>query len=105
MLAVEATQEGKTVKILERVQLERAIMQCLSKRFSLTTNLLSMSTTFTSSVGYLAEKTGADRILSGDIPPELNYNAEATDFLSLLSIQGLRRNIYSEITPKYYVNF
>ena len=56
VLAVETIKEVQKIRISERVELERAIMECLSKRFSLTTNSFSISSTFTSSVGYLAER-------------------------------------------------
>ena len=105
VLVVETIQEGQKIRISERVELERAIMECLSKRFSLTTNSFSMSSTFTSSVGYLAERKGAEQILSGEIPEELNKNLDVTEFLKLLSIQGLQRKISSEIRPKDFINF
>ena len=40
-----------------------------------------MSHKFTSSVGYLVEKKGAEQILSGEIPAELKLNPEITEFL------------------------
>ena len=64
-----------------------------------------MSHTFTSSVGYLAEKEGAEQILSGEIPAELKLNADVTEFLSSLSVEAFRRMISSEIGPKDYIKF
>ena len=47
VLAVEIQQDGQAVRITERRELERAIMQCLSKWFSLTYQNPSMNSLFT----------------------------------------------------------
>ena len=57
--AVEVTQAGKKVKINEINKVEREIMTCLSKRFSLTNDNSTMEDDFTSKIGYLAKKESA----------------------------------------------
>ena len=81
---VEYKKEGKTVKVNTREEVEEAIMKCLTKRFSLTNHCMSMSKTFISKVGYLAEKSGAEDILKGNIPEEWKENKDLELFLSLL---------------------
>ena len=56
-------------------------------------------------MGYLAEKEGARQILSGEISAGINYNSDIIEFLSLLSIPSLQRNISSEIRSEDFVNF
>ena len=54
--AVEVKLSDTITKYSTREEVEREIMNCLSKRFSLTNNNSSMSSRFTSVVGFLAEK-------------------------------------------------
>ena len=100
ILAVEVTRQGHTTKVTERESLEREIMHCLSKRFSLTYNNPSMNNMFTSHVGYLAEKPGATQILEGNIPEDLGLDVEAKQFLSLLAIPQIRTELSSRVQTK-----
>ena len=59
-----------------RVEVEKEIMKCLTKRFSLTNHCTSMSKSFVTEVGYLAEKPGVERILQGNIPTEWKGNKD-----------------------------
>ena len=54
--AVEVTRAGNKLKINKRNEVEREIMTCLSIRFSLTNNNLTIEENFISKIGYLAEK-------------------------------------------------
>ena len=105
ILAVEVTRQGHTTKVTERESLEREIMRCLSKRFSLTYNNPSMNNMFTSRVGYLAEKPGATQILEGNIPDDLGLDAEAKEFLSLLAISQIRTGLSSKVQTKDFINY
>ena len=79
-MAVENLQDDQVVRITERMELEREIMQFLSQRFSLTYRNTSMNSLFTSQIGYLDEKEGADQILQGNIPDDLGIDEEAKEF-------------------------
>ena len=97
ILAVEITSQEQTIKVTEWESLEREIMHCLSKRFSLTYNNPSMNNMFTSQVGYLAEKPGATQILVGNIPGNLGLDAEARKFLSFLTLPQMRKEISGRV--------
>ena len=50
-----------------------------------------MRTSFTSQIGYLAEKEGAEHILQGIIPEGLEIDEEAKTFLFLLAMKDQRK--------------
>ena len=56
--AVELTKADKKVKIDKGNEVEREIVTCLSKRFSLTNDNSSMKDDFTSKIGYLGDIEG-----------------------------------------------
>ena len=60
--AVEVTMAREKVEINERNEVEREIMTCLSKRFSLTNDNSTMGDEFTPKMIYLAEKKKVQRI-------------------------------------------
>ena len=72
VVAVEVTRNQSTVRYSDREGVEREIMRCLSKRFSLTNKNSSMSTEFTSTVGYCGQagrRSDFTRADSGSIVP------------------------------------
>ena len=71
VIAVKVPRAGGKVIINERNEVERKIMICLSKRFSLTNDNLIMEQECTSKIGYFAEKEDAEDILKGIIPQTL----------------------------------
>ena len=105
ILAVEVTRQGQTTKFTERESIEREIMHCLSKRFSLTYNNPSMNNMFTSQVGYLAEKLGATKILEGNILGNLGLDAEAREFLSLLTLPHMRQEISGRVRTEDFISY
>ena len=96
--AVEVKRSDRTIKYSTREDVEREIMNCLSKRFSLTNNNSSMSSRFTEVVGYMAEKTGAEQILEGRIPEPLNRDNHIKEFLEQLRIPLQQIPISAKIT-------
>ena len=87
---VEFKEDGNVRKADSRVEVEKEIMKCLTKRFSLTNHCTSMSQFFVTEVGYLAEKSGAERILQGNIPMEWKANKDLELFLSLIKYPEIR---------------
>lgn len=77
LLAFETTWQGQTIKIMEGIELEKEIMQCLSKQFSLTYRNPSINSLFTSQVGFLVEKAGTDKKLEDIILKGLGLDDEA----------------------------
>ena len=75
VIVVEITKAGKR-GINERNKVEREIMTCLSKIFSLTNNNSTMKQEFTSKIGYLAETKGAEDILKERMPQTLQCDIE-----------------------------
>ena len=63
VIVVEVIKAGETIKINERNEVERNIMTCISKRFSLTNDNSTMEDDFMSKVGYLAEKIMSRRYI------------------------------------------
>ncbi len=103
--AVEITSNGNKVKVNNREEVEREIMKCLPRRFSLTNNNSTMEKKFTSKVGYLAEKEGAEDILNGNIQMIFQDDKEIKEFLEMLAIPKIKRYISSKIKTedfKYY---
>ena len=59
IVAVEVTRYQSTVRYSDQEIVEREIMRCLSKPFFLTNRNSSMSSGFTSTVGFMADKPGS----------------------------------------------
>ena len=74
------TKAGETVKINKTNKVEGEIMACLSKKFSLTNDNSTMENDFTSQVGYLTEKYGAEDILNGQYHKHYNVTQKPKSF-------------------------
>ena len=89
-ISVEVTKTGETIKINERNEVEREIMTCLSKRFSLTNDNLTMGNNFISQIGYLAEKNEAADIFDRKIPQALQCDTEIRECLEMLALPEIK---------------
>ena len=81
---VEYKKEGNIVKVDTREEVEEEIMKCLTKRFSLTNQCTSMSRSFITKVGYLAENPGTEMVLQGNIPKAWEKNKDLELFFRLI---------------------
>ena len=80
-------------------------MTCLSKRFSLTNENSTMDEEFTSKIGYLAKKEGAEDILNGNIPHTFQCDNETREFLEMLALPEIKRHILSKIKTEDFIDY
>ena len=80
-------------------------MTCLSKRFSLTNDNLTMENDFTSKSGYLGKKESAENILNCNVLQSLKCNNETGEFLEMLALPKIKRHISTKIRSKDIVDY
>ena len=92
---VEITITNERVKINEKNEVEREIMTCLSKIFSLTNDNSRMKDEFTSKNDYLAVKGGAEDIPKGSIQDKIQCDKKSKEFLEIVALQEMK-DIYHQ---------
>ena len=64
-----------------------------------------MEKDFTSKISYLAKKEGTEDILNGNIPQSLQCDIKPREFLGMLALPKMKRDISTKIRSKDFEDY